>query len=480
MKALNAEFSPIVLVLDDLQWADESSLEVMDFLISDLQNPNALMIVGCYRSNEVDGQSLLFKKVQSLLKKKDKLSFHITDIAVEACDVDGVNKMIMAMMSIDDEERTRGLAEVCFKRTAGNPFFVIQFIRMLQDENVISYNLGLLKWVWDEDRVADATASAGNDVAMLQIRMMQKMPANVQLLLQYAACLGSSFSTHILDVIWREQSVMSAEYTADTITNLLALVVSSNLVEACGEDEYRWVHDKVQESALSLSEKVTTEFQSQIGTTLYHSLDANDLKERLFAVVDLINKERLSKRHEFAMLNLRAAEKAKKLSAFHSAAMYAANGIDFLPSDKWTTHRSLTIALNTIVSEVELALGHGATAEIYSNEVLNRKESTTMEVLPLKMAKTAKMCTLDLKFKETIEMSLDLLKDLGVKLVWSRAIAPLQAVTTLIRTFKMAKKAPAPKDVFEKLGSMKDPKHRAAMILLSRLGYACYRTEEIL
>eukprot|EP00980_Cylindrotheca_fusiformis_P030406 scaffold24776_cov230-Cylindrotheca_fusiformis.AAC.1 len=106
MRALNAEFSSIVLVLDDLQWADESSLEVMDFLISDLQNPNALMIVGCYRSNEVDDQSLLFKKVQSLLKKQGTFNFHITDIAVGTCDIDGVNKMIMAMMSIDDEGRT--------------------------------------------------------------------------------------------------------------------------------------------------------------------------------------------------------------------------------------------------------------------------------------------------------------------------------------------------------------------------------------
>eukprot|EP00980_Cylindrotheca_fusiformis_P013392 scaffold3410_cov141-Cylindrotheca_fusiformis.AAC.35 len=478
MQALNEEFSPIVLVLDDLQWADESSLEVMDFLISDLQNPNALMIVGCYRSNEVDGQSLLFKKVQTLLKKQDKLSFHITDIAIGSCDVDGVNKMIMAMMSIDDEERTWGLAEVCFKRTAGNPFFLIEFMKLFQDEGLISYNLGLLKWVWDEDRIDDATMSADNVVDLLQARM-RKMPANVQLLLQYAACLGSSFDTHTLDLIWREQSVMSTEYTADTIISLLAAVVSSNLVEACGQNKYQWVHDKVQEAALCLSDKVTPEFQFQIGTALYHSLEANDLEEQLFDVVDLINKDRVSKRHEFAMLNLRAATKAKKVSAFESAAIYVANGIDFLPSDKWTTHRSLTLALYTIGSDVELALGHGACAEIYSNEVLNREECTTMEMLPLKMARVAKICTVDLKFKETIQICLGLLKELGVDMLWSRVTIPFQAVTALLRTIKMAKKAPLPTDIYGKLGRMKDPKHRAAMLLLSRLGYACYRTEDI-
>eukprot|EP00980_Cylindrotheca_fusiformis_P021843 scaffold8677_cov106-Cylindrotheca_fusiformis.AAC.2 len=199
------------------------------------------MIVGCYRSNEVDDQSLLFQKVQNLLRKQDRFNFHTTDISVRNCDIDGVNRMIMALMSIDDEERTRGLAEVCFKRTDGDPFFLIEFMQMLHDVGLISYNLGLLKWIWDEDRIADATMSADNVVDLLQVRM-RKMPANVQLLLQYAACLGSSFSASTLDLIWREQSVMSAEYNSGTIAKLLALVVSSNLIEACGQNKYQWVH----------------------------------------------------------------------------------------------------------------------------------------------------------------------------------------------------------------------------------------------
>eukprot|EP00980_Cylindrotheca_fusiformis_P025745 scaffold14558_cov137-Cylindrotheca_fusiformis.AAC.10 len=478
MRALNAELSPIVLVLDDLQWADASSVDIIDFLISDLQNQNALMIVGCYRSNEVDDQSLLFKKIQALQTKQKKFNFHIADIAVENCDVDSVNKIIMTMMSVDDEQRTRGLAEVCFKRTAGNPFFLIEFMVMLEEEKLISYNLGLLKWIWDVEKIAEATMSADNVVDLLQARM-RKMPANVQLLLQYAACLGSSFGTSTLDLVWRKQSVMSSEFTADTITELLAVVVSSNLVEACGQSKYRWVHDKVQEAALSLSGIVTPEFQFQIGSALYHSLDANELEEQIFDVVDLINKGRVSKRHEFAKLNLRAAEKAKRISAFQSAAKYAANGIKLLPSDKWTTHRSLTLALYTIGSEVELALGRSELEEIYSNEVLNRKECTFLEALPLKMAKSLKLCTVDLKYKETIEMNLGLLRDLGVKLLWSRATAPLQGVTTLIRTIKMAKKAPAPKDIFGKLGRMKDPKHRVVMLLVSRLCYACYHAKDV-
>jgi hypothetical protein len=102
-----------------------------------------------------------------------------------------------------------------------------------------------------------------------------------------------------------------------------------------------------------------------------------------------------------------------------------------------------------------------------------------METLPLRMAKAAKLCTMDLKFNETIEMSLKLLKELGCNMLWSRATAPVQAITTLMRTIKMAKKAPAPKDIYKTLGTMTDPKHRAIVQLLSRLCYACYNAENI-
>lgn len=475
---LNAEFSPMVMVLDDLQWADVSSLEVIDFLISDMQNPNALMIVGCYRSNEVDEKSMLFNKMQSLVGRKDKFNFHITDIALSSCDVDSVNKMIMGMMSMDEEERTRGLAEICFKRTEGNPFFLIEFMLMLQSEGLISYNLGLLKWVWDDEKIAATTMSADNVVDLLQGRM-RKMTDKVQLLLQYAACLGSTFTLSTLEIIWQRHAVMSSEFSSDTVERLLEVVLESNFIEECGDQEFHWVHDKIQEAALFLTAKVTPAFQFEIGTALYHSLDAKEFEDQLFDVVDLINKGQVSKRPELAQLNLRAAEKARNISAFQSASKYATNGIGMLPSNKWDAHRSLTLRLYTLGAEVELALGHVEGAETYSNEVLNRKDCSTMEKLPLKMAQAAKICTVDLKFNETIVICLDILKELGCNLVWTRATVPMQAISALMRTIKMAKKAPAPQVLFERLGTMKDPKHRAIMTLIARLGYACYNAENI-
>lgn len=476
-RALNRLFSPMVLVLDDLQWADVSSLEVIDFLIADLQNPNMLMIIGCYRSNEVDENSLLFNKIQTLDGKKAKFGFNITDIELKSCQINDVNKIIMGMLSIDDAHITRELAELCYKRTLGNPYFLIEFMILLQSEGLIFYNIGLLKWVWDVGKIADATMSTANVVELLQARI-RKLPETVRLLLQYAACLGSSFRLRTLELIWKKHATMSTDFSNDTVATLIATVAEERIVESCGDQQFRWVHDKIQEAVLSHDEAVNSSFQFQIGTTLYYSLEEKELEGALFDVVDLINKGTKAKqRPEFALLNLRAAEKARSISAFHSAVNYVARGVKLLPDDKWIAHRTLTLKLYTVGAELELALGHVEAGEVYSNEVLNRGDCSTMETLPLKMAKARKLCTVDLKFDETIDFTLGLLKELGCKLVWTRSVAPVQAIATLLRTIKMAKKAPAPNVILERLGPMNDKRHQAVMNLLSRLCYACYSAD---
>jgi len=482
-RVFNSHVSPLVLVLDDLQWADVSSLEVMDYLISDVQNPNQLLVIGCYRSNEVDENSILYNRIQTLKGKQAKSGFSITEIEVGGCKVEDVNKIIMKMLSIDDDATTRDLAEVCFKRTLGNPFFLIQFMTMLQSEELLTYNLGLLKWVWDVVKIETATMSAANVVELLQSRL-RKLPLQAQLFLKYAACLGSSFNLSSLQLVWEKHAVRRgrAEVT-DTVEKLLALVLGERILEEAGVNKYRWVHDKVQEAALSqdeLDDEANASFQFEIGEALYYSLDQEELQEELFTVVDLINKQCDTKRAEFAQLNLTAAEKAQSISAFQSSAKYVANGIGHLPPNgMWTANRSSTLRLYTLGAELEFALGHVETAESYSNEVLNREDCSTMESLPLKIAKIRKVCVYDSRFTETVNLSLDLLNELGCKLVWNTTMMPMQAIATFMRTIKMAKKAPAPQDFYTTLGAMEDPKQQKIMAILSRLCFAAYNDDNM-
>ena len=248
-RVFGSVFSPLVLFLDDLQWADVSSLQVLDYLISDTQNPNALMVIGCYRSDEVNENSLLFNKVISLREKANKYRFHFTEMEIKAFDVAAVEKVIATSLTPETPEKGVKLAMVCVKRTLGNPFFVFEFLKMLHHEGLVSYNASSKCWTWDMDQIEDATMSTANVVVLLQNRM-KKLSNEVQVLLQCAAYFGSSFYEPTLDMVWQHHGrrLIGAKTTA--VSKLLSGIVQGKFLERYGDKHYRWVHDKVQEAAL--------------------------------------------------------------------------------------------------------------------------------------------------------------------------------------------------------------------------------------
>lgn len=474
-RVLGSFFSPMIIVLDDLQWADVSSLEVIDFLLSDSQNSNALMLIGCYRSNEVNATHILSSSMNDLAGKAESYGFNMSSITLGSFRITDVNKIVGALLSIDDGGSTRTLADVCFKRTHGNPFFLIEFMTMLVEEEMLVFNLGLLKWVWDVKEIENATVSTSNVVHLLQTKM-RKMSAKAQLLLEYAACLGSSFRQSTINLIWQKHAVTYSDafQKNEDVTEMLVALVEKDFIEICDLGVYRWVHDRVQEAALSLGEAGKASFQFEIGSILYHNLEMKDLDDTLFDVVNLINSGgNMKRRPEFAVLNLKAAEKAQGISAFSSASKYVSMGIQLLPSTKWTSHRELTLRLYTVGTEVELALGRAEAMEKYSEEVLSQESCTTLDKVPVYTAKFHKLSNIDLKYKDTINFCLRVLKELDIHVVPTPAILlPVKALQSLMHTVQLAKNTA--KEKFKDPLIMTDPKQQAAMLFLFRLLYASY------
>ncbi|CAJ1961245.1 unnamed protein product [Cylindrotheca closterium] len=470
-RILGSHFAPIIIMLDDLQWADVSSLDIMDYLMSDVQNPYPLMIIGCYRSNEVDENSILYNRIQTLRCKHQNGIVKLTDIKLENCSIDSINKIIMSMMGIDDDSMTRDLADVCFKRTLGNPFFLIEFMRALQAEGLVVFNIIMMKWVWDVKEIENSTMSAANVVDLLKGRM-QKLPNDVQLLLQYAACLGSSFSIAILKNIWSQHACIKLIRATDDIEDMLRQIEKVKLVEPCALDELRWVHDKVQEAALSLSDLVTPPFQCALGIFLYQGLEKEQLEQQLFDVADLVNKGNPTERLDVAVLNLRAAKKARKMAALFSAAQYIKYAIEQLPNDKWKLHRVLALQLYSIGAEMEYALGNIPTAEEYIGIILDRDEFTPMETLPLKKMKAQILATAHLRWNEACDFGLVILKDLGYNFVWKASLIPIQMLMAIKKIAKRVKKISV-KDV-EKMGFVEDKKQLAAVDILKLMKHLTY------
>eukprot|EP00980_Cylindrotheca_fusiformis_P017950 scaffold5703_cov132-Cylindrotheca_fusiformis.AAC.9 len=465
-RILCSHFSPLVLVLEDLQWSDPASLETIEYLLSDTLNTNPLMIVGTYRSNEVDEEHILSKSIQNLSKRQRKYEYNITDIELFPFELEDVNSVLMKMLRIDNKETTMGLAEICLKRTLGNPFFLIEFVTMLEEEEMLSFNLGMLKWVWDKKEIENATMTTANVVDLLDAKM-KKLPDDVQLLAQCAACLGATFKLSTINLIWTEYLTENSKPETAKVSSLLSVLEEGNFIESCGPREYRWVHDKIQEAALSFGDASEASFQFEIGSVLYTSLDEEGLYDILFDVVNLINRGEQEGRPDYALLNLKAAEKARSLAAFSSAANYVMQGIRLLPSDRWISYRDLTLRFHVIGAEMELAMGRVRLMNQYINTVLSRDDCSITEKLPLHLSRVYKLCTVDLKYDETIDYCLAVLKQLDCRMVFSNTLLPAQASLSLMRTVNSAKKLS--KDDYKALKPMSDPTDQVALLLQERV-----------
>ncbi|CAJ1932229.1 unnamed protein product [Cylindrotheca closterium] len=468
-------FLPLVLFLDDLQWADVSSLQMIDYLISDTDNENPLLIIGSYRSDEADENSLLFNKILALKDKSLMYNFQVTELYIPTFQSDDTLAMIMALIPSTNDKMARALAKLCVKRTLGNPHFVMEFLKMLYHEGLIEYMEEEKIWTWDIARIEDATMSTANVVVLLQDRM-RRMTKQAQVFLRIAALLGSTFSRTTLELVWKTKGAIMSIGGKATLPQLMEMVEKDNFIEACGPNKFRWVHDKVQEAAFFLLGNANIYFQFDIGTSLYYTLKPDQLEQDLFTVVDLINIGNRNKRKEFARVNLRATEKAMGLGAFQSAFSYAAHGIGLLEGDDWLRDRQLKLQLYTKGAEVAVILGDVETAERYIEEVLKQDGFTTMEILPLKMVKVDIMCTIQLRSKEAIDYCLAVLKDLGYKVTASRRFTAIQAIYNVSKTVNKLKKLP--KDFDKDLGVVTDRKQKGILAVIAKLNDAAYNGKE--
>lgn len=468
-RLLCSHFTPLVLILDDLQWSDTASLQTVDFLLSDTDNEYGLVVIGLYRSDEVSDTHFLTHTLSALESKSIMFRLNITRIEVQNLDVTGVNAIIMRMLGITDDTMTVGLAELCFQKTRGNPFFVIEFMRMLEMENMMSFNIGLLRWIWEEQAIEELTTSTANVVDLLQVKM-KRLSESLQILMHYAACLGGDFKLYALETALTQSTSKEANAIAkESIPDMLQELQDGSYIEKKGPDSFRWLHDKIQEAALSYGLALQPSFQYDVGWALFRNLTGNEFEEMLFKIVDLINKGTFTQRLDFAKLNFKAAKKARRISAFHSAASYAEIGIKFLPDNKWEEHSSLALKLYTLGAEMEVTLGNTNTADQYIKEVLLQRQLSQIEKFPMYIAKSQKLCNIESKHKEAAEFLCQTLRDFGYW-VPNGVLQSFHVKRMLKRTVTLAKKRPISE--YETPKPMTNEKDKAAMSFLSRIFYA--------
>lgn len=244
--------------------------------------------MGCYRSNEVHDTHLLAKWIRDLKEKHNNNEVVLTELHVSDLSAEAVNEMLVDLLSLEPE-KTMSLATVVHKKTHGNVFFVIQYLKLLQENDILEFNLGLMKWIWSLEEIETKTGATDNVVTIMQ-KKMESLPNELCEVLSLAACLGATFQAQKLSIVMTGfRSVRNGpdlqEQAMFDVQHWLQIGVDEGFIQKVDEGVYSWVHDKIQEAALKLvvPEKLNT-LQYRVGEVLLQRLSETELSNFVFSL----------------------------------------------------------------------------------------------------------------------------------------------------------------------------------------------------
>ncbi|KAK1740440.1 putative AAA ATPase, partial [Skeletonema marinoi] len=169
LKIVCSHFKGVVLFIDDLQWSDTATLDLLKSIVLDGEIPS-LLIVGAYREDEVpDHHPLAFH-----IRELEEMKVSITKIKIGNLSVDYAIPLVAEALGMDDDDsKVKSLADTIHRKTEGNPFFMLMFLRSLYDEKLLQFNFGVMKWTWDEDEVKSKIVT--ENVASVLVEKMNRL-----------------------------------------------------------------------------------------------------------------------------------------------------------------------------------------------------------------------------------------------------------------------------------------------------------------
>lgn len=395
---------PLAIFFDDLQWLDAATLDLMEDLLTQ-PGVQHLMLIGAYRDNEVNPTHPLMRKLEAI-RQAGAIAQEIVLAPLAAEDL---RQLVVDSLHCEPE-RAEPLAQMIHDKTAGNPFFAIQFFSALAEESLLTFDHGENRWSWDLNRIH--AKGYTDNVVDLMVRKLNRLPIETVNALKQFACLGNSAQFALLALVY--------EAPGEELHSDLQEALRSGLI-LHSEGAYRFLHDRVQEAAYSLiPEHMRAEAHLRIGRLLAERTSREKQEEGIFEIVNQLNRGASlitlqMEREQLAEFNLIAGKRAKASTAYASALNYLITGAALLAEDCWERRPELIVALELNRAECEFLTGELATAEarlsMLSSRATNAIDQATIACLRVDL-----YTTLD-RSDRAVDVCLAYLRHLGIE--WS-------------------------------------------------------------
>lgn len=471
---------PLVLFLDDWQWADSASLELLKQIQIGLSVKYLLVIVS-YRSNEVDSKHQLMTTVNDLHRQ----AIPIETLQVKNLKINDVEAILDDAL-MHEIEKPEKLVKIIFKKTLGNPFFVWSFLKFLFEFEIISFDK--IQKSWKINLAKEGMPNLPKNIIELFAIKLHRIDPALQNLLSLAACLGNRFNIYNLSIISeldidKCRLMLSTDQAKEIVKPMDPLMMNRDIKDNPESYSYIFIHDRLQQAAYSLIEiENLPHIHLKIGRLLLNRLQAKQLNERLYEVLNNLNKslnliQQKDEKLWIINLNITAARKAYKATAYTSALQFYQAACTFLEDPKfadylWKEEHELAMNLHKERADCEFIEGHIFKAEKYLRQAINHSVNAIekADVFNIFIVQY----TLLARYPEAIQAARDALEVLGVILPDSDYENECTKEIALVRKKLEGRSISS----LEKMPVMSNPEMLKVTKILITMGPPCYRFDQ--
>ena len=448
--------NPLVMFMDDLQWADQASLHLLQMLSSD-RDLRHVLFIGAFRDTELPPDS-------PLILARDAIRAAGTDIntiRLTALRPDAINTLIESLLQCPPDASS-SLAQVIYDKTKGNPFFVNQFLKMLYEQHYISFD-PTSGWTWDLQKIR--LLQVTENVVQFMSDKLYHLPSDQLEIIKICACIGNRFDIETLAFLSRRP--------LNDILSIVDALMNDGLITSTG-DIYRFQHNRIQEAAyLLLKSDDRAQIHYEIGNRELHATGPEQMPGRIFYICDHLNlAHRLlatpMERSRLAELNLKAGIKAKESTAYGAAANYFEMGIDLVGRDCWQNAYDLAYPLYAEQMECQYLTRNFDEAERLFKIIITHAATKLDKAKAFNMM--IKLYTAIRPPQEAVELGLTALKIFGLDLNLNMGMGPV--LIELIKARYHLKKIGI--ENVSGLPCMQDKDILAAGELMLNVGYPAY------